>query len=162
MRRNSILYFIPAQRASFRHYLTGLLLPCDRPKTLTAIAAAEPLAQVQAAAVQQLQFFLSEAAWDDDKIATRYLQLLASGPETAPSANGVLVIDDTGDRKEGNATDHVSRRYLGSAGKLDNGIVAVTTLWADEQHYYPLHVTPYTPAARLANGKQDEAFHTKP
>jgi SRSO17 transposase len=88
--------------------------------------------------------------------------LLASEPETAPSANGALTIDDTGDRKKGNATDHVSRQYLGSVGRIDNGIVAVTTLWADEQHYYPLHVTRYTPAARLANGKQDEAFHTKP
>ena len=38
----------------------------------------------------------------------------------------------------------------------------MTTLWADEQRYYPLHVMPYTPAARLADGKQDAAFRTKP
>jgi SRSO17 transposase len=38
----------------------------------------------------------------------------------------------------------------------------VTSLWADERHYYPLHVEPYTPAARLAGGKQDAAFRTKP
>lgn len=72
------------------------------------------------------------------------------------------MIDDTGDRKDGSATDHVARQSLGSVGKVDNGIVAVTTLWADEAHYYPLHVMPYTPEKRLAGGKQDPAFRTKP
>lgn len=71
-------------------------------------------------------------------------------------------IDDTGDRKDGGAIDHVAHQYLGSVGKINNGIVAVTSLWAGEQHYYPLHVTPYTPEKRLALGKQDPVFHTKP
>ena len=56
-------------------------------------------------------------------------------PATAATDQGVLVIDDTGDRKDGNATDHVARQYLGSVGKVDNGIVAVTSLWADERCY---------------------------
>ncbi|CAM3888067.1 transposase [Polaromonas hydrogenivorans] len=112
--------------------------------------------------MQRLQFFLSEAAWDAEAINAKRLALLAAEPATAPSANGVLIIDDTGDRKEGSATDHVARQYLGSVGKIDNGIVAVTTLWADEAHYYPLHVMPYTPEKRLAGGKQDPAFRTKP
>jgi len=38
----------------------------------------------------------------------------------------------------------------------------VTSLWADERCYYPLHVMPYTPACRLARGRQDPAFRTKP
>ena len=45
----------------------------------------------------------------------------------------MLIIDGTGDRKDGSATDHVARQYLGSVGKIDNGIVAVTTLWASEE-----------------------------
>jgi SRSO17 transposase len=83
-------------------------------------------------------------------------------PATAPAADGVLVLDDTGDRKKGSATDHVGHQYLGSAGKIDNGIVRVTSLWANEQHYYPLHVLPDTPADRFDQGKEDPAFHTKP
>lgn len=130
-------------------------MPRDRPKTLTALVGAEPLVQAQAAEVQRLQFFLSEATWDVDEITARRLSLLAQSREGAPSASGVLVIDDTGDRKDGRATDHVSRQYLGSVCKTDNGIVAVTSLWADERHYYPLHVEPYTPAARRAQGKRD-------
>jgi SRSO17 transposase len=51
---------------------------------------------------------------------------------------------------------------LGSLGKIDNGIVVVSTLWAGEQRYYPLHAEPYTPARRLPKGKTDPAFRTKP
>ncbi|MBG6073672.1 SRSO17 transposase [Polaromonas sp. CG_9.7] len=128
----------------------------------TALVGAEPMVQAQAAEVQRLQFFLSEAAWDAEAINAQRLALLVDEPATAPAAHGVLIIDDTGDRKDGSATDHVARQYLGSVGKIDNGIVAVTTLWADEARYYPLHVAPYTPAVRLAHGKHDAAFHTKP
>jgi DDE superfamily endonuclease len=88
--------------------------------------------------------------------------LLCQDPATAPNDRGVLVIDDTGDRKDGTATAHVARQYLGSVGKTDNGIVAVTSLWADERCYWPVHAVPYTPASRLAAGKRDPGFRTKP
>jgi SRSO17 transposase len=80
------------------------------------------------------------------------MELLQADPLTVPHANGVLVIDETGDRKDGRHTAHVGYQYLGSIGTLGNGIVAVTSLWADERVYYPLHVRPSTPAARLAGG----------
>jgi SRSO17 transposase len=156
------LFHSLAQRRSFRTYLAGLLAPRERAKTLTTLAGAEPLSQAQAAPVQQLQFFLSESAWEADQVAARTLELLCADPLIAPNAEGVLVLDDTGDRKEGGATDHVARQYLGSVGKIDNGIVAVTSLWAHEQRYYPLHVAPYTPECRLPGGKHDPAFRTKP
>src|SRR6266542_3892826 len=99
-----------AQRRGLRAYLQGLLLPRDRNKTLTCLAGAEPVVGAQQGAVQGLQFFLSESPYD----------------------HGVLVIDDTGDRKAGTKTANVARQYLGSVGKTDNGIVAVTSLWASE------------------------------
>src|SRR5262249_11248417 len=43
----------------------------------------------------------------------------------------------------------------------DNGVVTVTTLWADERIYYPLHAVPYTPARHFAKGKNDPGFRTK-
>ncbi|MFN8534260.1 MAG: IS701 family transposase [Dehalococcoidia bacterium] len=151
-----------SQRLGFRQYLQGLLLPRDRNKTLTALVGAEPIVQAQAAAVQRLQWFLSEATWDAEAVNRRRLELLLADPATAPTADGVLVIDDTGDRKDGTHTDHVGRQYLGSVGKIDNGVVVVTSLWANEDRYYPLHLAPYTPAKRLAQGKADPAFRTKP
>ncbi|MEK8171513.1 hypothetical protein NKH77_25160 [Streptomyces sp. M19] len=38
----------------------------------------------------------------------------------------------------------MGRQWLGRLGKTDNGIVTVTTVWADGQIYYPLHAQPYT------------------
>lgn len=38
----------------------------------------------------------------------------------------------------------------------------MTSLWADEQVYYPLEVEPYTPESYFAQGKHDQAFRTKP
>jgi SRSO17 transposase len=109
-----------AQRRGFRAYLQGLLLPRDRNKTLTALAGAEPVTGAQHAAVQGLQFFLSEAPWDHERVNQRRLELLLADPATAPHEQGVLVLDDTGDRKAGTHTAHVARQYLGSVGKTDN------------------------------------------
>src|SRR5215210_797142 len=151
-----------AQRRAFRGYLQGLLLPRDRNKTLTALAGTEPLVGAQHPAAQQLQYFLSEATWDGAAVNARRLAGLISDPATRPHAQGVLVLDDTGDRKDGTKTAHVARQYLGIIGKVDNGIVAVTSLWADERVYWPVHVQPYTPACRLPKGKRDPGFRTKP
>src|SRR6266498_3161552 len=151
-----------AQRRGLRAYLQGLLLPRDRNKTLTCLAGAEPVVGAQHGAVQGLQFFLSESPWDHEQLNQRRLELLCGDPATRPHGQGVLVIDDTGDRKDGRHTAHVARQYLGSVGKTDNGIVAVTSLWADARCYWPLHAVPYTPASRLARGKTDPGFRTKP
>jgi hypothetical protein len=151
-----------AQRRGFRACLQGLLLARDRNKTLTALAGAEPITGAQHAAVQGLQWFLTESSWDADQVNRRRVQLLLDDPATAPHDQGVLVIDDSGDRKAGSHTAHVARQWLGSVGKTDNGIVAVSSLWADERVYWPAHVVPYTPASRLPKGKRDPGFRTKP
>jgi SRSO17 transposase len=52
----------------------------------------------------------------------------------------------------------VGHQWLGRYGKTDNGVVTVTTVWADERLYYPV---PYTPAKHFAKGKNDPAFRTK-
>src|SRR6266705_2655424 len=75
--------------------------PRDRNKTLTALAGAEPVAGAGHPAVQRLQFFLSESRWDPERVNARRLELLLAGPATAPHGGGVLVIDDSGDRKDG-------------------------------------------------------------
>ena len=150
-----------AQRRGFRECLAGLLAPRDRNKTLTALAGAEPVAGAQHPAVQRLQFFLSESRWDPDKVNERRLELLLADPATAPHGGGVLVIDDSGDRKDGTKTAHVGHQWLGRYGKTDNGVVTVTTVWADERLYYPVHAVPCTPARHFAKGKSDPAFRTK-
>ena len=151
-----------AQRRAFRAYLQGLLLPRERNKTLTGLVGTEPVLGAQAAPAQRLQWFLSESSWEAQAVNERRLELLCADPATRPHDQGVLILDETGDRKDGTHTDHVAHQYLGSVGRIANGIVSVTSLWADGDVYYPLHVVPYTPARRLAQGKTDPAFRTKP
>src|SRR5205814_4516200 len=150
-----------AQRRGFREYLAGLLAPRERNKPLTALAGAEPVTGAQHPAVQRLQFFLSESRWDADQVNSRRLELLLADPATAPHEAGVLVIDDSGDRKDGTKTAHVGHQWLGRYGKTDNGVVTVTAVWADERVYYPVDAVPYTPARHFPKGKSDPAFRTK-
>jgi SRSO17 transposase len=150
------------QRAGFRQYLAGLLLPAERNKTLTALANAEPVVGAQQPAAQRLQWFLSESTWEAAAVTARRLEILRTDPATAPHAGGVLIIDETGDRKDGSQTAHVGRQYLGNRGKTEQGVVSVGSLWADEGVYYPLAVAPYTPQHWFALGKADPAFRTKP
>jgi len=125
MRLGSILVRQPGPTSRVREYLQGLLLPRDRNKMLTALADAEPVVAAQAGALQRLQFFLSESVCDPGLVNSRRLKLLLSEPATTPYGQGVLVIDDSGDRKAGSHTAHVGRHWLGSVGKVDNGIVTV-------------------------------------
>src|SRR4051812_40446206 len=150
-----------SQRAGFRRYLEGLLLPAERNKTLTGLANTEPVAGAQHARAQGLQWFLSESTWAAAALNERRLALLRADPATAPDAQGVLVIDEHGDRKWGRKTAHVGRQYLANLGKTDSGVVAVTSLWADARVYYPLEYEPYTPKHHFATGKADPAFRTK-
>lgn len=156
------LFSRPSQRAAFRQYLAGLLLPAERNKTVTALANVEPVVGAQRPAAQRLQWFLSESTWDAAAVTARRLELLRTDPATAPHADGVLIIDETGDRKDGDKTAHVGRQYLGNRGKTEQGVVSVSSVWADEGLYYPLAVEPSTPAPWFALGKADPAFRTKP
>lgn len=151
-----------AQRWAIRDYLQGLLLPRERTKMLTGLAGTEPVVGAQTPPAQRLQWLLSASAWDAEALTARRLEVVTRDPATRPHDGGVIVIDETGDCKDGTKTAHVAHQYLGLVGRIANGIVSVTSLWADEAVYYPLHFAPYTPAKRLPKGEDDPAFPTKP
>src|SRR5947209_15261454 len=88
------------QREGFRRYVEGLLLPTERHKTLTGLTNTEPIIGAQVPRAQKLQWFLWESDWDERKVQTERLKLLREDASTAPNAQGVLVIDETGDRKD--------------------------------------------------------------
>jgi len=81
-----------AERSAFRHYVIGLLLPRERNKTLTELAALVPGADRQ-----RLHHFLHDAPWDPDALGARRVALWRRYPDLGPHGNGVLIIDETGD-----------------------------------------------------------------
>ncbi len=91
----------------------------------------------------------------------RRLALLRADPVTTPDGEAVLVDHEHGDRKWGSKTAHVGRQYLANLGKVDLGVVSVSSLWADERVYWPVDIRPYPPAHHFAAGRSDPAFQTK-
>ena len=70
-----------------------------------------------------------------------------------------LIIDETGDKKKGKKTDYVNRQYLGKLGKIDNGIVAVTTWGLIGGITIPLIFEVFKPKERL---KAEDTYRSKP
>jgi SRSO17 transposase len=145
------------ERTALRQYLIGLLLPREHNKTLVELGAIVPGADRQ-----RLHHFLHDAPWDAEALNRRRLQLWQAHPYLGPHAHGVLIVDETGDPKRGSRIVLAAQQYLGKLGHVANGVVAVTSHWADGSRHLPLGVKPYRPASRLPLGRADPAFHTKP
>ena len=64
-----------------------------------------------------------------------------------------MIIDDTGSRKSGHLTEGVGREYLGEVGKVDNGIVTVTSHLYDGVKGLPLDIKLYQKADSCAERK---------
>src|SRR5919108_1181114 len=146
-----------AERTALRQYLVGLLLPREHNKTLTVLASLVPGGERQ-----RLHHFLHDAPWDDEALNRRRLARWQAHPALAPHAEGVLIVDETGDRKRGQGIALAATQYIGKLGHTANGVVSVTSHWADGTRHVPLGVKPYRPARRLPRGKADPAFSTKP
>ncbi len=61
----------------------------------------------------------------------------------ATVGNGVLIFDDTGFEKKGQASVGVARQYSGTLGKVGNCQVAVTCGYADARASWPVSVCLY-------------------
>jgi SRSO17 transposase len=68
------------------------------------------------------------------------------------------VVDETGDRKKGTKTDYVARQYLGSVGKIDNGIVSVNAYGIYKNITFPLVCKIFKPKGTL---KSEDKYQTK-
>ena len=67
----------------------------------------EPIAlKVEDGIVRPMQRFISDAQWDDDRILNKYHNLVN---EDLGTANGVLILDETGFIKKGN--DSIGERF---------------------------------------------------
>jgi SRSO17 transposase len=98
-----------------RTYVEGLLSDVDR-KNAEAIAMKFDLAP------RTLQRFLESVKWDERGVRDKCQQLVAR-EHGHPDAIGC--IDESGTAKSGNHTVGVGRQWLGSCGKVDNGVVGV-------------------------------------
>lgn len=128
---------------NFQALHVGLLSDSSR-KTLPAIAQRLGLNHQQGLHHLLVTPHLKTAALREKRLGlTR--ELLGSHPIT-------LMIDETGDRKKGRTTDYVSRQYLGSLGKIDNGLVTVHIIALLGHLTFPLTWRVFKPKSRLREG----------
>lgn len=104
---------------------------------------------------QSLHHFIAQSPWSVTELRQRRLLL------TLKALTGkkiTVIIDETGDRKKGKATDYVARQYLGSVGKIDRGIVTVNAYGIYEQVTFPLLFKIFKPKGTL---KPEDQYRTK-
>ncbi len=155
------LFAHPSVAASAAAFLDGLLGP-ERRKTgwMRAEAAGDPGPWRQ-------QAVLGRSHWDAD--ALRDL-VSAYAVETLAAPDAVLVIDETGFLKQGNASCGVKRQYTGSAGKITNCQIGVFAAYVSDKGHAFIDRRLYLPRewtdqpARLAAAHVPAAvsFATKP
>jgi SRSO17 transposase len=96
-------------------YVQGLLLNLQRKNI-------EAMALELGTAPRTLQRFVESIKWDETGVRDDCQQLVAR-EHADPEAVGCL--DESGTVKSGNHTAGVTRQWLGSRGKVDNGVVGV-------------------------------------
>jgi SRSO17 transposase len=74
----------------------------------------------------RLQHLLSGAVWDEDAVRDHVRGFVARHL----GEGGVLIFDETGDLKKGTCTAGAGRQYAGTAGRIENAIVAVYATYA--------------------------------
>jgi SRSO17 transposase len=127
----------------------GLISPIKR-KSLPEIAKV-----VSINSAQSLHHFIANSDWSVNELKSRRLKKI----KKALNGNAItVVIDETGDRKKGKKTDYVARQYLGSVGKIDNGIVTVNAYGVYRNITFPLNVKIYKPKGTL---KEPDKYKTK-
>jgi SRSO17 transposase len=120
-RRFDDCFSTSAQKQGFRHDLSGLL-GGSRRKNVTQMAN-----NAVGVVYSRLHHFLTEANWEANEVNERRLQVMNQCYQTKIGKGFCLIVDDTGHKKSGNFTFGMERQYLGEIGKVDNGLIAVTT-----------------------------------
>jgi SRSO17 transposase len=133
----------------FKYLHQGIISPIKR-KSLPEIGKV-----VGISSHQSLHHFIANSPWSVEALKERRLtQTLEALKEQAIT----VVIDETGDRKKGKKTDYVARQYLGSMGKIDNGIVSVNAYGIYDQITFPLIFKVFKPKGTLKSG---DTYKTK-
>src|SRR3954453_10312038 len=114
-----------------------------------------------------MQHLLARAAWNTDAVAG---ELRGFVVDHLGAADGILVVDETGDLKKGRSTVGVQRQYTGTAGRIENAQVAVYLGYAsrrghamiDRELYLPRSWTADPDRCAGAGVPTDVRFATKP
>ena len=133
----------------FKYLHQGIMSPIKR-KSLPEIAKV-----VGIYSPQSLHHFIANSPWSVEDLKAKRLTLTL---DALKEEKIIVVVDETGDRKKGTKTDYVARQYLGSLGKIDNGIVSVNAYGVYKNITFPLICKVFKPKGTL---KSEDSYKTK-
>lgn len=113
-------------RENFYRYMVGQFSELER-KSIEPISL-----RVEGAKTRSMQRFVSEIAWDEKTILTKYRSMVN---EDMGDPNGVLIFDEAGFVKKGDDSAGVGRQYCGTIGKVDNCQVGAFAAYASPYGY---------------------------
>ena len=153
-------FFRVEPRLRARAYVRGLLAPLAARNGWTLAEAAGD------ATPDGMQRLLNRAAWDDDGVRDDVRAYVA---RHLGSADGVLVVDETGFLKKGGRSAGVQRQYSGTAGRVENCQLGVFCAYAtskgraliDRELYLPKSWIADRDRCRQAAVPEDAEFATK-
>lgn len=136
------------QHENFRYYVVGLLSETHRKNIESMIE------KVIEGDYYSCHHFLADSPWDEQQVNLRRISLLQQDQETQMNCFGWWIQDDTGQERRYwgpesgyKGTDGVARQYIGNVGKVSQGLVFVSTHYADEQKHIPIVADLYWPNA---------------
>lgn len=148
-------------RRTARAFITGLLAGLPRSNCWTLAEQAGDTTP------DKMQRLLSRARWDADSVRDDVRELAV---DHLGDTEAMLVIDETGDLKKGNATLGTQRQYTGTAGRIENAQVGVFLTYTttaghtliDREIYLPGSWTEDPERRALAGIPAQVRFATKP
>src|SRR5918997_4435423 len=152
------------QRTWALAYLQGQLLDLER-KSIEPMALA-----LEDGDVQAMQQFISQGAWDDDRILEQHQRLVAD--TLGDAETGVLILDGCDFPKQGSHSVGVARQWCGALGKVANCQASGVACYASTHGYtlvdrrLYLHKSWFTPEYRSRWQRcgipTDISFRTRP
>jgi len=141
--------------SSFSFYVNGLFLQLKR-TNIQSITA-----NILHANYENMQYFLSEARWNEDLLNEQRIKLLQSNCLTKSSTKGILAIDDTGCKKWGFKTEGVKFQHYGTEDIKTKCNIVVFSAYCDHSKRYPINLKPYKPKDEFFMGKDNSEFKSK-
>jgi SRSO17 transposase len=155
-------YFVRSEgRESLERYSTGLLSDIPRKNGQTIED------NVPGTNYQKLQSLMTTIQWDEKGVQQERVGRMRDGVSLEDS---VLIVDDTGNPKQGDHSVGVARQYCSELGKVANCQVVVTCHYADPATSWPVNAQLYLPKEwtddpqrmQEAGVPEDVQFKTKP
>ncbi len=113
-------------RKHFFNYMSSQFSALER-KSIEPIAL-----NIEGSKVRAMQRFVSDARWDEEKMLSKYRNLLN---EDMGDLDAALIFDESSFSKKGKDSVGVARQYCGSEGKVDNCQVGVFASYASPKGY---------------------------